>query len=31
MQLPAGADGGLAPIVTPLGEMVMFTIECGRR
>src|SRR6187551_3038785 len=25
--LPAGADGGLAPIVTPLGEMVMFTIE----
>ena len=26
-QLPAGADGGLAPIVTPLGEMVMFTIE----
>ncbi|MGZ5853746.1 MAG: efflux RND transporter permease subunit, partial [Xanthobacteraceae bacterium] len=26
-QLPAGADGGLAPIVTPLGEMMMFTIE----
>lgn len=26
-QLPAGADGGLAPIVTPLAEMVMFTIE----
>ncbi len=26
-QLPSGADGGLAPIVTPLGEMVMFTIE----
>jgi cobalt-zinc-cadmium resistance protein CzcA len=26
-QLPAGADGGLAPIVTPLGEMLMFTIE----
>ena len=25
--LPAGADGGLAPIVTPLGEMVMFTIK----
>jgi cobalt-zinc-cadmium resistance protein CzcA len=25
--LPAGADTGLAPIVTPLGEMVMFTIE----
>jgi len=26
-QLPAGTDGGLAPIVTPLGEMFMFTIE----
>ena len=26
-QLPSGADGGLAPIVTPLGEMVMFTLE----
>jgi cobalt-zinc-cadmium resistance protein CzcA len=26
-QLPAGADGGLAPIVTPLAEMVMFTID----
>ncbi|MCA0305502.1 MAG: CusA/CzcA family heavy metal efflux RND transporter [Proteobacteria bacterium] len=26
-QLPAGATGGLAPIVTPLAEMVMFTIE----
>ena len=26
-QLPAGTDGGLAPIVTPLAEMVMFTIE----
>lgn len=25
-QLPAGTDGGLAPIVTPLGEMFMFTI-----
>ncbi|MEI8146325.1 MAG: CusA/CzcA family heavy metal efflux RND transporter, partial [Alphaproteobacteria bacterium] len=25
-QLPAGTDGGLAPIVTPLGEMLMFTI-----
>ncbi|HZX30652.1 MAG TPA: CusA/CzcA family heavy metal efflux RND transporter [Rhodocyclaceae bacterium] len=25
--LPAGADGGLAPITTPLGEMLMFTIE----
>ncbi len=26
-QLPADAEGGLAPIVTPLAEMVMFTIE----
>ncbi len=26
-QLPAGTVGGLAPIVTPLAEMVMFTIE----
>ena len=26
-QLPPGADGGLAPIVTPLGEMFMFTID----
>jgi len=26
-QLPAGADGGLAPLVTALGEMLMFTIE----
>lgn len=26
-QLPDDADGGLAPIVTPLAEMVMFTIE----
>ncbi|MBS1191909.1 MAG: CzcA family heavy metal efflux pump [Rhodocyclaceae bacterium] len=25
--LPAGTDGGLAPITTPLGEMIMFTIE----
>jgi len=25
--LPAGVDGGLAPITTPLGEMLMFTIE----
>ncbi len=25
--LPAGTDGGLAPVVTPLGEMFMFTIE----
>jgi cobalt-zinc-cadmium resistance protein CzcA len=27
--LPAGTDGGLAPVVTPLGEMFMFTIESG--
>ena len=26
-QLPPGADSGLAPIVTPLAEMLMFTIE----
>ncbi len=26
-QLPPGASGGLAPIVTPLAEMVMFTID----
>ncbi|MBK6677146.1 MAG: efflux RND transporter permease subunit [Rhodocyclaceae bacterium] len=25
--LPAGVAGGLAPITTPLGEMLMFTIE----
>ena len=25
--LPAGIDGGMAPITTPLGEMFMFTIE----
>ena len=25
--LPAGVDGGMAPITTPLGEMVMFTVE----
>jgi len=25
--LPPGADGGLAPITTPLGEMFMFTVE----
>ncbi|MDO9218360.1 MAG: efflux RND transporter permease subunit, partial [Lacisediminimonas sp.] len=25
--LPPGASGGLAPITTPLGEMVMFTVE----
>ncbi len=28
-QLPRGISGGLAPIVTPLGEMLMFTIEGG--
>ena len=28
-QLPPGAAGGLAPIVTPLGEMLMFTIVGG--
>ncbi|PPD44634.1 MAG: CusA/CzcA family heavy metal efflux RND transporter [Methylocystis sp.] len=28
-QLPAGVSGGLAPIVTPLGEMLMFTIVGG--
>ncbi|MCW5735631.1 MAG: efflux RND transporter permease subunit [Enhydrobacter sp.] len=26
-QLPAGTSGGLAPIVTPLAEMLMFTID----
>ncbi len=25
--LPAGLEGGLAPITTPLGEMFMFTVE----
>ncbi len=25
--LPAGVDGGLAPVTTPLGEMFMFTID----
>lgn len=28
-QLPEGVAGGLAPIVTPLGEMLMFTIVGG--
>ncbi|WP_457796248.1 efflux RND transporter permease subunit [Methylocystis sp. S23] len=28
-QLPSGVSGGLAPIVTPLGEMLMFTIIGG--
>ena len=27
--LPAGVSGGLAPIITPLAEMLMFTIEGG--
>ncbi|GAO36745.1 cytochrome C peroxidase [Sulfuricella sp. T08] len=27
--LPAGVSGGLAPITTPLGEMLMFTIDGG--
>lgn len=27
--LPASVSGGMAPITTPLGEMVMFTIEGG--
>ncbi|MFL1461713.1 CusA/CzcA family heavy metal efflux RND transporter [Roseococcus sp. DSY-14] len=26
-QLPSGVDGGLAPIITPLAEMLMFTLE----
>ncbi|CAB1370676.1 efflux RND transporter permease subunit [Denitratisoma oestradiolicum] len=26
-ELPAGTSGGMAPITTPLGEMLMFTIE----
>ncbi len=26
-QLPAGVEGGLAPIITPLAEMLMFTLE----
>ena len=28
-QFPRGVVGGLAPLVTPLGEMLMFTIEGG--
>jgi len=28
-QLPAGTSGGLAPIVTPLAEMLMFTLTGG--
>ena len=27
--LPAGVEGGIAPLTTPLGEMFMFTIEGG--
>ena len=27
--LPSGVSGGLAPVVTPLGEMLMFTVEGG--
>ncbi|GAA0575646.1 CusA/CzcA family heavy metal efflux RND transporter [Craurococcus roseus] len=27
--LPDGVSGGLAPVVTPLGEMLMFTVEGG--
>ncbi len=27
--LPAGVEGGIAPMTTPLGEMLMFTIEGG--
>lgn len=27
--LPAGIDGGIAPMTTPLGEMFMFSIEGG--
>ncbi|MBY0338272.1 MAG: CusA/CzcA family heavy metal efflux RND transporter [Acetobacteraceae bacterium] len=26
-ELPSGVDGGLAPIITALGEMLMFTLE----
>jgi len=29
-QLPPDAEGGLAPIVTPLAEMVMFTIQSDK-
>jgi cobalt-zinc-cadmium resistance protein CzcA len=27
--LPAGVEGGIAPMTTPLGEMFMFTVEGG--
>jgi cobalt-zinc-cadmium resistance protein CzcA len=27
--LPAGVEGGIAPMTTPLGEMFMFSIEGG--
>ena len=29
LQLPDGVSGGLAPLVTPLGEMLMFTLVGG--
>lgn len=29
VDLPAGIEGGIAPMTTPLGEMFMFTIEGG--
>jgi cobalt-zinc-cadmium resistance protein CzcA len=28
-KLPAGVEGGIAPMTTPLGEMFMFTVEGG--
>ncbi len=28
-ELPDGVSGGLAPVITPLGEMLMFTLEGG--
>ncbi|MBL6077788.1 efflux RND transporter permease subunit [Belnapia sp. T18] len=28
-QFPDGVSGGLAPVITPLGEMLMFTLEGG--
>jgi cobalt-zinc-cadmium resistance protein CzcA len=28
-QLPDGTSGGLAPVVTPLSEMLVFTVEGG--
>ncbi len=29
VNLPAGVEGGIAPMTTPLGEMFMFTVEGG--